>query len=134
MWLWAKNISKSGGKRENKVRRGDKVSAHAEINLIGISYNTFFLIFLLLRSLLLERTYIWKGNFGGGALLQQQFASGLVEQEHRKGPVQYPPGLLLGEFVRSAFRFRTHHVVVVVQHQHRVLFHHVALRHGRALP
>ena len=77
------------------------------------------------------RPNLGEGNLGCGALLQQETA-GLVKEEDGEGPVELAAGLFGREAVAVVLVFRAQELVLIVDHQAFVLAHEIVLAHARA--
>lgn len=72
------------------------------------------------------RPHFGEGDLGRGALLQQE-AAGLVEEEDGEGPVELATGLLGREAVAVVLVFGAQELVLVVHHQALILAHQFVL-------
>ena len=75
----------------------------------------------------LDKTYVGKGNLGRGSLLQQQAAVTLVKEKDGKGPMEDGAWLLGRKDVRLLFTRTPNDVVLVIEHQNRILLHQISL-------
>ena len=76
---------------------------------------------------MLDKTYVGKGNLGRGSLLQQQAAVTLVKEKDGKGPMEDGAWLLGRKDVRLLFTRTPNDVVLVIEHQNRILLHQIGL-------